>query len=322
MAQRRVPLFDTTEDQTLRIQKELAVKIGFNEAVILMQLEYLISISNKEIDGNLWTYQTLEELRENSFPWWSISTISRALTSLKDQDIIFIGNFNKHPRDRTQWFSLDFGKIKELGVRLNDKNPILQNEKWEQADIIMKDEAVPEEQIEPEKTPEPVLESPPILQDEKSILQIAKTILQNETTLPKTPTKIKEISPNGDSGQKPPPTKNKDSPPISVLAYRSVANRFPDKATWPAIAEAVGDSEADLQFWKEVVIAWIAKGYKKVNVDGMLDWFKKREIPRGIYKNGHKATQPNNRTGPTHPPVSATGLGEWTEDEKRRYGFT
>lgn len=43
---------------------------------------------------------------------------------------------------------------------------------------------------------------------------------------------------------------------------------------------------------------------------------------RGIYKNGHKTTQGNNRTGPPSPPVSATGLGEWTEDEKRLYGFT
>lgn len=189
MAQKRVPLFDTTEDQTLRIQKDLACKIGFNEAVVLMQLEYLISISNKEIDGNLWTYQTLEELKEKSFPWWSITTISRALKSLKDQDIIFISNFNKQQRDRTQWFSLDFCKIKELGIKLNDKISILQNEKWKQGDIIMKDEEPPEEQKAPELAPEPVTESPSISQDEKPILQIEKPILQIETTLPKTPTK-------------------------------------------------------------------------------------------------------------------------------------
>jgi hypothetical protein len=49
----------------------------------------------------------------------------------------------------------------------------------------------------------------------------------------------------------------------------------------------------------------------------------KPELNRnGVYKNGRKTTVSNHRTGPVNPPVSATGLGEWTEDEKRLYGFS
>lgn len=32
--------------------------------------------------------------------------------------------------------------------------------------------------------------------------------------------------------------------------------------------------------------------------------------------------QPNHRAGSPNPPAAATGLGEWTEDEKRLYGFS
>lgn len=43
---------------------------------------------------------------------------------------------------------------------------------------------------------------------------------------------------------------------------------------------------------------------------------------KGFKSYGRKTTQGNHRTEPTGPPVSATGLGEWTEDEKREYGFS
>lgn len=299
---KRMQLFSTTEDQTLRIKKELAVKIGFNEAVVLMQIEYLISISNNCIDGNWWTYQTLEELKKNSFPWWSTATISRTLKSLKDQGLIFINNFNRRKNDKTQWFALDIEGCKKLGIKFNDKHPIFQIEKWGEVEEEKPQEGPTEiPQSEPESQPEPDA----IFQNVDTIFHFDGTIFQNETTLPIDFSKIstENLSLNRDSGQKPPFTKNKASPPISVLAYRSVAQRYPDRATWPAIAEAVGDSEADLQFWKEVVTAWIAKGYKKINIDGMLDWFKKKEIPQGgVYKNGHyKPNQPKTQGADLDP---------------------
>ncbi len=40
------------------------------------------------------------------------------------------------------------------------------------------------------------------------------------------------------------------------------------------------------------------------------------------YGRHTKATQSNHRTGAAGAPVSATGLGEWTEDEKRLLGFS
>ena len=67
--------------------------------------------------------------------------------------------------------------------------------------------------------------------------------------------------------------------PVAVQAYREVVNRFPDKAVWGLVAETVGEKEADLEFWKKVVRAWIGCGWNKLNVTGMMECYKRREIP-------------------------------------------
>lgn len=205
----RVPLFDTTEDQTLRIQGELAKKIGFNESVVLMQVEYLISIStNEEIDGNLWTYQSLDDLKSKYFPWWSIATISRIVKSLEKQGVIFIGSFNKRKGDKTQWFALNFEKIIELGcVKLNASHTIFQNAIWakqtEQAEAD-NPETVPIFQIEKSSQVEAIKaeKEPTILQNDDTIFHSEKPIFQIETTLPETTT---EISTETTKRESPPP---------------------------------------------------------------------------------------------------------------------
>lgn len=77
--------------------------------------------------------------------------------------------------------------------------------------------------------------------------------------------------------------------PEAVNVYRSVARTWPDKATWGQIANTVGDDAARLKFWSEVVSGYIALGWYKRNVAGMLDWFSRGELPhldRGNGKTG------------------------------------
>ena len=71
----------------------------------------------------------------------------------------------------------------------------------------------------------------------------------------------------------------RQSPPLAVVAYREVASRFPDKALWDLIAETVGEKDADLDFWKKVVRAWIGCGWNKLNVTGMMECYKRRDMP-------------------------------------------
>lgn len=86
-------------------------------------------------------------------------------------------------------------------------------------------------------------------------------------------------------GGKPPRTpkskKSESSPtaPEAVMVYRSVTNRYPDKSTWAEIAGTVGGEPADLDFWREVVKAYIRCGWNKLNIDGMLKFYRDRRLP-------------------------------------------
>ncbi len=109
------------------------MEIGFNESLVLLQLEFLISISDHVIDGQVWTYQSYQDLKDRYFPWWSIATISRTMKSLEEKGLIISGNFNRAGFDRTQWYALNEEGLRSLeSIRLEDERqggkPISQGE--------------------------------------------------------------------------------------------------------------------------------------------------------------------------------------------------
>ena len=107
-------IFTLNEPNAPRINPALAKEIGLNESLILLQIEFWISISNNERDGKRWTYQSVRDMQEKSFSFWSISTINRAVNKLIDEGYIIEGNFNKMKYDKTRWFALSFKKLNEL----------------------------------------------------------------------------------------------------------------------------------------------------------------------------------------------------------------
>jgi hypothetical protein len=100
-------------EQPLVVLPELACKIGLNEAIILQQLNYWLNKSTRSYDGRTWVYNTYSDWQKQ-FPWWSISTIKRSLSTLKKMGLIITGNYNLLPQDRTIWYTIDFDKINEL----------------------------------------------------------------------------------------------------------------------------------------------------------------------------------------------------------------
>jgi DNA-binding PadR family transcriptional regulator len=160
MARTRKRLLTFNDPQPLRIDRRLAMEIGFLESVVLLQIEYLISISHNERNGQFWTYQTLQELKDKHFPWLSLATICRTLKSLEDAKLIVRGNFNQTGFDRTVWYALNYTGIRALqSVRVGEDAPILQNEKSTGKNEISN------------------------LQNENSILQNEKWILRNDNLL-------------------------------------------------------------------------------------------------------------------------------------------
>ncbi len=104
----------------MRIVPEVAEEIGFNESIVFLQLEYLISISTHDRDGERWTRQTLEDLRVH-FPWWSLPTINRVIRNLEERDLITIANHNRNRRDRASWYALNRAGVQRLrSIRLVD----------------------------------------------------------------------------------------------------------------------------------------------------------------------------------------------------------
>lgn len=118
----------------MRICPELALEIGLNESIVLLQLDYLLRIAPDDErhwhDGQKWTHQSLTDLQAH-FSWWSLPTIGRIITNLKDNELILIENFNRLRFDRTQWFTLNpVGLSRLRSVFLPPlEPPIFQNDK-------------------------------------------------------------------------------------------------------------------------------------------------------------------------------------------------
>ncbi len=97
-------------DRPLVINPALAEKIGLNEAIVLQQMHYWLSKSNsgKEHEGRIWIYNTYEQWVEQ-FPFWSESTIKRAINSLKNKGLIKVKQLKKQAHDRTNYYTIDYG---------------------------------------------------------------------------------------------------------------------------------------------------------------------------------------------------------------------
>ncbi len=133
-ARDRERLFLLNDPHALRISPDLAAEIGLNESIVLLQIEYLVSISGPEYerDGHRWTRRSLAELKEDHFPWWDTATISRAIKSLEARRLVLVGSYNRAGFDRTRWLAID-----PVGVARLRSVAILQNAKCISANCKM-----------------------------------------------------------------------------------------------------------------------------------------------------------------------------------------
>jgi hypothetical protein len=97
-----------------------------------------------------------------------------------------------------------------------------------------------------------------------------------------------KATPKGEAAK--PPT------PPQISAFREVMHRYPEKALYQTIVDAV--PESDIDFYSQVLRAWLGTGWNKFNIDGQLDCYKRREIP---HKNGHNG----NGSGSVSPMMQA-----------------
>lgn len=83
----------------------------------------------------------------------------------------------------------------------------------------------------------------------------------------------------------------------AVEAFRQSAKAYPAKGQWDAITNTVGADAAAVEMWGNVVAGYILKGWNPRNVAGMLDFYKRGEVPGG----GNVAKAPSAGRGPMLP---------------------
>lgn len=156
-----VPLKPSLWTENLPVQTtinpKLAAEIGLNESLVLLQIAFWINHSNNLRDNEWWTYQSLEDMKEKAFPYWSIATISRVINNLVSSNLLRKSDaYNKRKNDRTQWFSLNLeglSNLKSIKVILQNEKTISQNAKSTLQNETTLPEYTPEKNTEQKETP-------------------------------------------------------------------------------------------------------------------------------------------------------------------------
>lgn len=104
------------DDYPIQVLPKLATEIGLNEAIILQQIHYWLNQSKHFYDDKKWIYNTYEDWNEQ-FPFWSVMTIRRTITSLEKQNLIISANYNKAGFDKTRWYSIDYEVVESVNRR-------------------------------------------------------------------------------------------------------------------------------------------------------------------------------------------------------------
>ncbi|ENI8642211.1 conserved phage C-terminal domain-containing protein [Listeria monocytogenes] len=124
-------------DYPLQVLPALAREIGLNEAIVLQQIHYWLNKKQNLIDGKYWTYGSAKKWQEENFSFWSMNTVKRTFTSLKEQGLLITANYNKRKFDKTVWYSINYERLnlvsqqlaqRELTIDPNWANRTTQNE--------------------------------------------------------------------------------------------------------------------------------------------------------------------------------------------------
>lgn len=80
---------------------------GVDEAIMIKNFQYWI-IKNKansinRHDNKTWTFNSVKSYT-TIFPFWTSNQVDRILASLRNQEVLVTGNYNKAKYDRTKWY--------------------------------------------------------------------------------------------------------------------------------------------------------------------------------------------------------------------------
>ena len=107
--------------RVIKLNTNLAVKIGLNEALVLQQLFYWLD-KGVEIEGQQWVYKTYDKWQEQDFPFWSVRTIKRTINNLVEKELVIVEKLSDNNFDRKNYYTINFDKLKEYEAQTIDKS--------------------------------------------------------------------------------------------------------------------------------------------------------------------------------------------------------
>lgn len=97
-------------ERVLQFSPTLAKEVGLNEAIALQQIVFwVIETESGVVDenGERWVYNTYPKWQQQ-FPFWSVDTVKRVMTSLKDQGLIKVQKMKRATHDHTNFYTLNW----------------------------------------------------------------------------------------------------------------------------------------------------------------------------------------------------------------------
>jgi len=87
----------------------IAKQFGVDESIFIQNVAYWM-MQNKSnnvnfYDERYWTFNSQKAFTK-LFPFWSRQNLRRVIDSCKKQGLLLVGNYNKLPYDRTNWYTL------------------------------------------------------------------------------------------------------------------------------------------------------------------------------------------------------------------------
>jgi hypothetical protein len=116
-------LFVLNDSHAPWLSPALAQEIGLNESILFLQLEFLIAVRGTLVGGRTWVRMSVRDLVEE-FPFWSSSTINRALRTLISGGLLLAEDFNEAKYDKTRWFSINLAaasRLKSIAVKVSGR---------------------------------------------------------------------------------------------------------------------------------------------------------------------------------------------------------
>lgn len=122
-------------ENPLMVLPSLAVAVGLNEAIVLQQVHYWLTRAEQPREGNRlmgrfqdgrrWIYNNYEDWRAQNFPFWSVSTIRRAIRSLEERKLLEsdIEIDLTSPGGKRKWYTINYDKLREIESVHFDQTP-------------------------------------------------------------------------------------------------------------------------------------------------------------------------------------------------------